>query len=377
MPWDQPIYLDHGATTPPHPQVIAWAAEVMASAWGNPASIHGWGERSAMVMERSRLQVAALINCQPEQIVFTSGGTEANNLAIWGKVWQYSQPQHLITSQVEHAAIAQPMNFLARQGWQVTKLAVNSQGLVAPQELAAALQPNTVLVSIIYGQNEVGSLQPIAELAKICQAAQVPFHTDAVQVVGRLPLDLQALPVDMLSLSGHKFYGIPGAGALFCRYPQELVPLLQGGGQEIGLRSGTQPLAAIAALGLAADLAKVDLRAEAARLGQLRDQMWAGLSEIPQLRLTGATGSDRLPHHLSFCQAQLNGREVVRRLNQARIGASSGSACSSGKISPSPVLLAMGFDDQSATGSTRLTLGRSTTAAELEHTVKVLKDIFS
>lgn len=377
MLWDQAIYLDHGATTPPYPQVVAWVNEVMSGAWGNPASIHGWGERAALVMERSRLQVAELINCAPEQIIFTSGGTEANNLAIWGKVWRYDQPQHLITSQVEHAAIAQPMDFLQRHGWQVTRLPVDSYGLVDPQALIGALQPNTVLVSIIYGQNEVGSLQPIHELARICQATRVAFHTDAVQVVGKLPLDLQALPVDLLSLSGHKFYGIPGAGALFCRYPQELTPFLQGGGQEAGLRSGTQPLPAIAALGLAAELSKADLTTEADRLRQLRDQLWVGLSSIPQLKMTGPMGSDRLPHHLSFCQAQLNGREVVRRLNQAGIGASSGSACSSGKISPSPILLAMGYDYLEATGSIRLTLGRSTTAAAIEYTLEVLGGIFS
>jgi cysteine desulfurase len=370
------IYLDYGATTPPRSEVIELVSEVMRSQWGNPSSLHAWGERSAMVIERSRLQVAQLLNCDSTEIIFTSGGTEANNLAILGTAWNYSSPQHLIISEVEHSAIAQPVEFLRSQGWQVSYLKVDRHGKVNAQDLIDAIRPNTVLVSIIYGQNEVGTLQPIAELSKICQAAQIPFHTDAVQVVGKLPIDLAGLRVDFLSLSAHKFYGMQGVGALFIRKGNTLAPLLRGGGQEAGLRSGTQPIAAIAGLGIAAELAERELDSETLRLTNLRDRLYLSLKDLSMLVPTGSQHNQRLPHHISFCQGLLNGREVVRKLNGAGIGISSGSACSSGKISPSPILLKMGFRETEATGGIRITLGRSTTEEDIEYTAEVLQQIF-
>ncbi len=371
------IYLDYGATTPPRPEVIELVCEVMQSEWGNPSSLHAWGERSAMIIERSRLQVAQLLNCDSSEIIFTSGGTEANNLAIFGTAWRYSTPQHLIISEVEHSAIAQPVEFLQSQGWQVTYLKVDQSGKVNPQDLIDSIRTNTVLVSIIYGQNEVGTLQPIAELSKICQAAQIPFHTDAVQVVGKLPIDLENLEVNFLSLSAHKFYGIQGIGALFIKKGNVLAPLLRGGGQEAGLRSGTQPIAAIAGLGIAAELAEKELVEESLRLSDLRDRLFALLTDLPTLIPTGEMNNERLPHHVSFCQSLLNGREIVRKLNNLGIGISSGSACSSGKISPSPILLTLGFSEAEATGGIRITLGRDTTAENINFTAKVLRQVFS
>jgi cysteine desulfurase len=371
------IYLDHGATTPPRSEVISTIAKIMQSEWGNPSSLHAWGERSAMVIERSRIQVAQLLNCDPEEIIFTSGGTEANNLAILGTAWRYSTPQHMIISAVEHSAIAQPVEFLRSQGWQITSLKVDRLGRVNPQDLIDSIRSNTVLVSIIYGQNEVGTLQPIAKLSQICVAAQIPFHSDAVQVVGKLPIDLQSLPVDFLSLSSHKFYGIQGVGALFCRKGNDLVPLLRGGGQEAGMRSGTQPVAAIAGLGISAQLAQQELGQTSIRLSSLRDRLFAQLANLTDLIPTGSMTSDRLPHHLSFCQSQLDGREVVRRMNSLGIAISSGSACSSGKISPSPILLNMGFSDREATGGMRITLGRETSAADIDCTVAAINQVFA
>jgi cysteine desulfurase len=371
------IYLDNGATTPPRTEVMVAIAEVMSSEWGNPSSLHHWGERSAMVIERSRIQVAHLLNCEAEEIYFTSGGTESNNLAILGTAWRYSTPQHLIISEVEHSAIAQPIDFLRSQGWKITSLKVDRFGRVKPSDLIDSIQANTVLVSVIYGQNEVGTLQPIAELVEICKSAQIPFHTDAVQVVGKLPIDLRSLKVDFLSLSSHKFYGIQGVGALFCRKGSKLVPLLRGGGQEAGMRSGTQPVAAIAGLGISAEFAQKELNYESIRLSNLRDRLFSQLTDLIYLIPTGSSGSDRLPNHVSFCQSQLDGREIVRRMNSMGVGISSGSACSSGKISPSPILLTMGYSDREATGGIRITLGRQTSEADIDFTSEALHQVLS
>ncbi|NJO12088.1 MAG: cysteine desulfurase [Leptolyngbyaceae cyanobacterium SL_1_1] len=245
------IYLDYSATTPTRPEAIAAMQAAMTEQWGNPSSLHQWGNRAATLTERSRLQVADLINAPIDSIVFTAGGTEADNLAIMGVARQYRQPQHLIISSVEHSAVAEPARQLEAWGWQVTRLAVNPAGQVNPQELAAALRANTVLVSVIYGQSEVGTLQPIEALGQITRAHGALFHTDAVQVVGRLPINVQSLGVDLLSMSSHKIYGPQGAGALYVRPGVGLVPLLGGGGQEFKLRSGTQAVPNIAGFGVA------------------------------------------------------------------------------------------------------------------------------
>lgn len=373
------IYLDHSATTPTRPEAIAAMQAVLGQEWGNPSSLHTWGQRGATVLERARTQVGRLINAPAEAIAFTSGGTEANNLAIFGVARQYATPQHLVVSTVEHSAIARPVELLEQWGWQVTRLAVDRLGRVNPAELQAALRPNTVLVSMIYGQSEIGTLQPIEALGAIAQSHGVLFHTDAVQVAGRTPLDLQQLPVDLLSLSSHKLYGPQGAGALYIRPGVEIVPLLVGGGQESGLRSGTQALPTIAGFGVAAELALPELVTEAPRLISLRDRLFDRLADVPGLVPTGDR-LHRLPHHLSFCLEQadgdaLNGRTLVRQMNLAGIGISSGSACSSGTLQSSPILLALGFSDRVAKSGIRLTLGRDTTEADIDWTAMVLKQV--
>ncbi len=373
------IYLDHGATTPTRPEVIALMHEVMTANWGNPSSLHAWGERSTMAIERARLMVANLINGEAENIIFTSGGTEADNLALFGVARQYPQPQHMIVSSVEHSAIARSAEWLEQMGWQITRLSVDRTGRIDPQSLIVALQPNTVLVSIIYGQNEVGTIQPIDKLGQICRNAAVWFHTDAVQAAGHIPIDVQTLPVDLLSISSHKIYGPQGVGALYMRPEVRLQPLFCGGGQEGGLRSGTQPVAAIAGFGLAAQLAQQELGIESARLSQLRDRLFAQLSDIPDLTPTGAIQAEglteRLPHHASFCHSRINGRRLVRAMNAAGIAISSGSACSSGSLVPSATLLAMGYSHEQALGAIRLTLGKSTTDADIDRTAQMLREV--
>jgi cysteine desulfurase len=373
------IYLDHGATTPARPEVIDLMTAIMRSQWGNPSSLHWWGERSTMVIERSRLQVASLINADPEGIVFTSGGTESDNMALMGVARQYQRPQHMVVSSVEHSAVRLPAMYLEQNGWEITYLPVDRYGQVSPQDLARSLRPNTVLVSIITAQNEVGTIQPIDKLGQICRSANVLFHTDAVQAIGKMPIDVQSLPIDMLSMSAHKFYGVQGIGAIYVNplttNKRSLIPLIQGGGQERGYRSGTESVAAISAMGLAAELAEKELSIESVRLSKLRDRLFTLLADIPDLIPTGAMGTARLPHHLSFYHKQINGRRLVREMNLAGIAISSGSACSSGAIEPSSILLKMGYSETDARNSIRLTLGKSTTEADIDWTSIVMHQI--
>ena len=381
------IYLDYSATTPPCPEAIAKMQEILTQQWGNPSSIHHWGQRAATVIEKARIQVANLINApHPESIIFTSGGTEANNLALLGVARKYKTPQHIIISSVEHSAINEPVKLLETWGWQVTKLPVNIQGRVNPLDLSAAVQPNTVLVSIIYGQSEVGTLQPIEELGQITHSHGVLFHTDAVQVVGRLSIDVEQLPVDLLSLSSHKIYGPQGAGSLYVAQGVELIPLLGGGGQELNLRSGTQAVPIIAGFGVAAEMAAKEINTETPRLILLRDRFFELLADSPYLTPTGDR-LNRLPHHVSFCLTNISGKKnslgevtgktLVRQLNLAGIGISAGSACNSGTLKPSPILLAMGYSGTEALAGIRLTLGKYTTLADVDWAAMVLKQILT
>ncbi len=343
--------------------------------WGNPSSLHEWGKRAAFRVEESRWQVAQLINADPDSIVFTAGGTEADQLALLGVARRFPVPQHLIVSTVEHPAVANTATLLEQQGWQLTRLPVTATGQVTPEVLRSAIQPNTALVSIIYGQSEVGTLQPIQTLAQIAQQQGALFHTDAVQVVGHLPVDVQALGVDLLSLSAHKFYGPQGIGALYVRPGTPIQAMGGGGGQEQGLRSGTQAVAAIAGFGVAAHHAKLEVEAEATRLTALRDRLRLQLQTLTELVPTGHP-SQRLPHHLSYhltLPPPISGRTLVKHLNLAGIAISAGSACHSGKLQPSSVLKAMGYSDRQAQAGIRLTLGLHTTTADIDWTVVALQ----
>ncbi|MEO1185391.1 MAG: cysteine desulfurase family protein, partial [Cyanobacteria bacterium J06636_27] len=282
------IYLDYSATTPTRPEAINVMQAVLTQGWGNPSSLHEWGQRAATILEQARMQVASLVNAPGhESIIFTSGGTEANNLAIMGVARRESKPQHIIISSVEHSAVSEPAKLLESWGWEITYLNVDAKGRVNPLDLKAALQDNTVLISIIYGQSEVGTVQPIEELGKIARSAGVLFHTDAVQATGRLPIDLNKLPVDLLSISSHKIYGPQGTGALYVRPGVKLISLLHGGGQEMQLRSGTQAVPIIAGFGVAAELAAQELPIETPRLIELRDRLFSQLADVKGLIPTG------------------------------------------------------------------------------------------
>lgn len=373
------IYLDYSATTKPCAEALKLMQQVFLHQ-GNPSSLHSWGEQAARNVEIARLKIGELINAEAGAITFTSGGTESNNLALFGVAKRYRIPQHIIISSVEHPAIAEPARILAESGWQITKLPVNCQGRINPQDLEKAFRPNTVLVSIIYGQSEVGTIQPIPELARLTKEKGILFHTDAVQVAGRIEIDVETLGVDLLSLSSHKIYGPSGVGALYIRPGVQISPYLFGGAQEGGLRPGTQPVAIIAGFGEAAKIAKQELNQEAQRLEKLRDRLFKLLRDCPYLIPTGDR-INRLPHHLSYILNQkylgeeITGRTIVRQLNLAGIGISSGSACQSGKLNPSPVLLAMGYSAQQGIRAIRLTLGKETTEADIDWTAMVVKQI--
>lgn len=377
------IYLDYSATTPTRPEAIAAMHRVLEQQWGNPSSLHQWGQRSALAMEEARFHVAQLIGSSPESLVFTGGGTEADNLALLGIAQRYETPRHLIISSIEHSAIDKPAGMLEQQGWQVTRLPVNKVGRIAPEDLRAKLRDDTALVSVIYGQSEVGTLQPIAELGAIAHEAGVLFHTDAVQVAGRIPLDVARLNVDLLSLSSHKLYGPQGVGALYVHSEVELATVFGGGAQERGLRAGTQAVGAIAGFGEAARLAQQELDAESQRLTALRDRLMDQVTAIEGVALTGDR-HHRLPHHTSFCvrrdglsQAKISGRQLVYQMNQAGIGISAGSACNSGQSVPSRVLKAMGYGDDAALSAIRLTLGKQTLAADVDWAAMALRQILA
>lgn len=376
---DLSLYLDHSATTPPRIEVIQAMQGALDQHWGNPSSLHGWGQRAALALERAREQVAGVLGGDPEQIVFTSGGTEANNLAVFGIARQYSETKrsihpHWILSSIEHSSVDEVAIQLEHNGWQISRLPVTPTGKVLPESLQAALRPNTVGVSVLHGQNEVGVVQDLEALATVCHTAGILFHSDCVQTVGRC--DLRQHPCDVVSLSAHKIYGPQGVGALYVRPGLPLHPLLHGGGQEKGLRSGTQALPAIVGFGVAAELALQEMPDEIPRLRTLQQYLHELLAGLPGLTLTGPSDLlERLPHHLSYWVENQSGTQVVRHLAQSGIGISAGSACHQGKLKPSSVLLALGYTPDQAMGAIRFSLGKATTREALDYTAQKLRQV--
>jgi cysteine desulfurase len=363
------VYLDHAATTPLHPAVLEAMLPYLTEHTGNPSSIHASGRRARFGLDEARASLAGLLGAKPREIVFTSGGTEADNLAIKGVAWSSSaRGREIVTTSVEHKAVLHACAVLERFGFRVTYLPVDRYGRVDPGAVADAITEHTILVSVMYANNEVGTVQPVAEIGAICRERRVPFHVDAVQAAAFLPLDVDALQVDLLSLGAHKLYGPKGVGALFVRQGTGLLPQLSGGSQERQRRAGTENVAGIVGMARAFELAHGDptaREAENARLADLRDRLLVGLTALDGVSRTGPE-RERLPNSASVLVAGVEGGDLVAGLDLEGIEASTGSACTTGSTDPSHVLLAMGIDEAAAHGSLRLTAGRSTTDADVD-----------
>jgi cysteine desulfurase len=374
------IYFDHSATTPLDPRVLEAMGPFLGGAFGNPSSRHEEGRLAHAAVDKARARVAALIGATPDEIIFTASGTEADNLALMGAVRASRQPGHVVTSAIEHAAILETCKFLASGGTRITHLSVDGDGLVRPDGLLRGLQSNVTVVSVMAANNVVGTIQPIEELAQLTKLHGVLFHTDAVQAGGKIPLDVNRLQVDLLSLSAHKLHGPKGVGALYVRKGTGLAPIIFGGGQERGLRSATENVAGIVGFGAAADIARKELGEEAARLAGLREYIATEvLRNFPNAYLFGHL-TERLPGHLSF-GFRGQEREVGRllgALDQTGVAVSAGSACSANHSGePSSVLLAMGYDAESARGLIRVSLGRFNTQQEVDRFLDVLSSAVS
>ncbi|MFC1866285.1 cysteine desulfurase NifS [Chloroflexota bacterium] len=370
------IYLDYAATTPIHPEVVKVMLSYLNEVFGNPSSIHSCGLEAKRVIEDARSKVAAFIGAHSEEIVFTSGGTESDNLAIKGIAMDNeSRGNHIITTAVEHHAVIEVCRFLEKRGFKVTYLPVDGYGLVDPDELKKAITRKTILVSVMQANNEMGTVEPIAEIGKITREAGIYFHTDAVQSVGHIPVDVDTLGVDLLSMSAHKLYGPKGIGGLFIRKGTKLTPTQHGGSQENNLRPGTENTASIAGFAKAVELAEKEMAFEAQSLTPLRDRLITGILErIDHTRLNGHPVS-RLPNNVNVSIDYIEGEAVLLNLDLEGICASTGSACSSSDAEPSHTLLAMGLPHEQAYGSLRLTLGKWTTEPEIDHVLVVLEKV--
>jgi Cysteine sulfinate desulfinase/cysteine desulfurase and related enzymes len=369
----QRVYMDHSATTPVAPKVAEVMLEALTHGWGNPSSLHTPGKAARALLDKARRQVADLIGADPQEIVFTSGGTEADNLAIIGSALAgQDRGRHMITSAIEHHAVLHTFKYLAQSGFEVTVLPVDFYGRVNPEHLLKMIRKDTILISIMHANNEIGTVQPLEEIGQIARQRGITLHTDAVQSTGRIPVKVKELQVDLLSLSAHKFYGPKGAGALYVRSGVNLTPLAHGGGQERKWRSGTENIPGIVGLGQAAEIAGEQLAENMERLDGLGGLLIKRIQEeIPQSYLTGHPRF-RLPGHASFVFPGVEGDSLVNFLDAEGIAASSASACSSNSFQASHVLTALGLKNEVALGSLRLSLGRANSAADVERLMQIL-----
>jgi cysteine desulfurase len=371
------IYLDHNATTPPSDAVVNRMAAVLREEFGNPSSVHHFGQRAKAVLDEARSAVAALISADPGDVVFTGGGTEGDNHAIRGAAEALEQTgrKHLIASAIEHEAVLNTLKALVRRGWKITLLPVDQSGIVSVDALRSAITDDTALVSVMHANNEIGTVQPISELAAIARARRALFHTDAVQSAGKIPIDVKALGVDLLSLSAHKFYGPKGVGALWIRRGVRLQSPLTGGKQERSRRAGTENVAGIAGLGVAAREALVKMADEGVRLAALRDRLEDGiLRSVTGTALNGVR-SPRVPNTTNISFDRTEAESLLIALDLEGIAVSTGSACSSGTLEPSHVLKAMGFPAHRTQNSIRFSLGAANTEADIDRVIAVLPGI--
>ncbi len=372
------IYLDHAATTPARPEAVAAMLPLLTGGGYNPSSLHAEGRAARAALDRARATVARVLGAKPREIVFTGGGSESDGLAILGAARaNAARGRHLITSAIEHHAVLHAADVLEAEGWTVTRLGVDARGCIDPAEFARALRPDTVLASLMLANNEIGTIAPIAELAALARRAKVLFHTDAVQAPAVLPLDVSALGVDLLTLSAHKFHGPKGVGILYARSGTAIAPQIVGGGQEHGLRSGTENVAGIAACAVALELAQREAPATAARLSRLRDRFERELlAAVPHTRALAA-GAPRLAGISSIAFADTAADVLLMRLDLAGIAASAGSACAAGSLEPSHVGAALGLPTAYVRGVVRFSLGHPTTVDELDRVLAIVPDIVS
>jgi len=370
------VYMDHSATTPVRPEVVEAMMPYFGESFGNASSVHGFGQEGRSAVESAREKVASLIGADPEEIIFTSGGTESDNLAIVGTAnAQVKKGRHVITSAIEHHAVLNTCTALAKAGFEATVLPVDGGGLVDPEELARSLRPDTVLVSVMTANNEVGVIEPVAELAAIAHRAGAAFHTDAVQAAGKVPLKVDELDVDLLTISAHKFYGPKGIGALYRRKGTRILPIMRGGHHERKLRPGTENVPGIVGMAAALELACGEMPREMERLRGLRDRLQVGIMNgIADVRLNGDP-DHRLPHLLNVSIIGAEGESILLSLDAYGIACSTGSACTSGSLEPSHVLIAMGIPPEIAHGSLRFSLGRMNTGEDVDYVLEVLPTV--
>ena len=366
------VYLDHNASTPVHPEVLAEMLPFFSEQFGNPSSVHGFGREARAGLDTARERVARFLGVAPEEIVFTSGGTESDNLAVKGLAWARGRG-HLITSKIEHHAVLRACQWLETQGFAVTYLGVDGHGMVDPDDVKRALRPDTIGISIMHANSEVGTIQPVAAIGAVARAAGVPFHVDAVQTFGKIDLDLAA--IDALSFSGHKIYGPKGVAGLWIRKGTRMVSVQHGGEHERRRRAGTENVPGIVGLGRAVEVRARDMHEEGRRVTALRDRLWEGIrTRVPEARLNGHP-TERLPGTANISYRGVESESVVLGLDLKGIGVSAGSACTSGNVEPSYVLVAMGLPLEWAMGAVRHSLGRSTTAEDIDYVVESVEPI--
>jgi len=368
------IYLDNAASTPVHEQVLHEMIPFLQDQFGNPSSIHRYGRFAQRAIQNARKQIAHLINSEPNEILLTSGGTESNNTALFGLA-HAAKGNHIVTSSIEHEAILEPCKKLEKEGFEITYIPVDDSGLVNSKDIEKSITPETCLVSIMFANNEVGTIQPIQEISKICHDKQIVFHTDAVQAVGKVKLDVKELGIDMLSISSHKINGPKGVGALYIKKGIKIIPFIFGGGQENGMRSGTENVASIVGFGKACQLAQDNMKQNILHLQNIRNNLIAKvMKEIPLVTLNGHS-DQRIANNAHFTFLGVNGEDLIIKLDENGIAASTGSACSVRVQKESHVLKAMGFSHDQIAGSLRLTVGISNTDSEIEKTVEILKKV--
>ena len=370
------IYMDHSATSPVDPEVFGAMKPYFVDSFGNASTLYSMGRDARRAMESARQNVASLLGAKLEEIIFTSGGTEADNMAIKGTAYRLkNKGNHIITSDIEHPAVHETCKYLEKNGFEVTYLPVYEEGIIKISDLEDAITDKTILITIMHANNEIGTIQPITEIGKIAREKGIYFHTDAVQSVGKIPINVGEMNVDMLSLSAHKLYGPKGIGALYVRKGVRIEPILHGGGHEKGLRPGTENVSGIVGLGKACELAQKNLLEDAKYITNLRDKLIDGvLDSIEQSYLNGHR-TKRLPNNVNFRFAGIEGESLVLHLDSKGIAASTGSACSSKKLEPSHVLMAIGLKEVDAHGSLRLTLGKENTEEDVDHAIKSINEV--